>query len=72
MTTKTSLILAMDIGGTKIAMGLVDKTAKVHHRMETLTLAHEGRDAILKRVEELGHACDEQHSARFDPRGRSG
>ena len=56
MTINSGYILAVDIGGTKIAAGLVDQTAKVHYRQETLTLAHEGRDAILKRVEELGHA----------------
>ena len=55
MTINSDFILAMDIGGTKIAAGLVDQSAKVQYRQETLTLAHEGRDAILARVDDLGH-----------------
>jgi glucokinase len=67
MTQDGDLILAMDIGGTKIAMGLVDRTAKVHHRTETLTQANEGRAGILRRIESMGKkvmACEPISSIR--------
>lgn len=54
MTTELDYILAIDIGGTKLAAALVDPAGKVHYRLETPTLAHEGCDGILRRLESLG------------------
>jgi glucokinase len=48
--------LVFDIGGTKLAAGLADRQGKINHRLELPTLACEGRDAILGRIECLGHA----------------
>ena len=47
-------VLGLDIGGTKIAAALVDRTGRLSHRLETLTPAHDGREAILERVQTLG------------------
>lgn len=56
MAAQDDLILAMDIGGTKIAAGLVDRDSQIHSRQETPTLAQEGRAGILSRVEMVGKA----------------
>jgi len=51
-----SYCLAFDIGGTKLAAGLADRHGKIICRQESLTLASEGQEAILNRIERLGHA----------------
>ncbi len=49
-----SYCLAFDVGGTKLAAGLVDRQGKLIYRQETLTLASQGREAILERMHQLG------------------
>src|SRR6476469_4472328 len=49
------MIGAVDIGGTKIAAGIVDKSGKVLARSETPTDAHDysaGLDAIVRMLKE--------------------
>jgi glucokinase len=47
--------LVFDIGGTKLSAGLADRQGRITHRQELPTLASEGRDAILQRIDRLGH-----------------
>lgn len=42
-----ALALGIDIGGTKVAAGLVDQSGRLHHHLQTPTPAQEGPDAIL-------------------------
>jgi len=48
--------LVFDVGGTKLSGGLADRQGNISYRQEVLTLASEGRDAILSRIDRLGHA----------------
>ena len=41
------LALGIDIGGTKVAAGLVDQRGRLHHHLQVPTPAQEGPDAIL-------------------------
>jgi glucokinase len=43
-----ALALGIDIGGTKVAAGLVDQSGRLHHHLQTPTPAQEGPDAILE------------------------
>jgi glucokinase len=45
-----SHVLAIDIGGTKIAAALVDQAGRMAYRRQCLTEAHEGAEAILRRI----------------------
>ena len=42
--------LATDFGGTNIRAALLDRQASISHRHSTPTLAHLGREAVLKRL----------------------
>ena len=49
-----SLFVGCDLGGTNIKAGLVDiNNQKVIHSMNAPTSAHEGHDAVMKRMAEL-------------------
>jgi glucokinase len=50
----TDPILVLDVGGTKLAAGVMLDDLTIEGREETPTLAHEGADAILTRLLELG------------------
>jgi len=47
-------VLVIDIGGTKLAAGVMLADNKIHFRQETPTLAQQGAEAVLARVGELG------------------
>jgi glucokinase len=47
-------MLVFDVGGTKVAAGLMMPDYTLHHRRQTQTLAHEGADALLARLLALG------------------
>jgi glucokinase len=47
-------VLALDIGGTKLAAGVVDTSGRVHSFVVASTLAQEGPDSGLERLFELG------------------
>ena len=49
------MIAAVDIGGTKIAVGIVDERGKVLSRLETATEPESGYAAALDRVEDILH-----------------
>lgn len=49
----TPSVLAMDVGGTKLAAGLLTIDDTLQHRAEVPTLAREGAEAILARLIEL-------------------
>jgi glucokinase len=46
----TPLVVAVDIGGTKIAVGLVDAEGRLHEQRRTATPAAEGGEAIMAAV----------------------
>ncbi len=47
-----SYFLTADIGGTQIRAALCDASGRIHHRAHTLTYAREGRDAVIRRIQE--------------------
>lgn len=53
-------ILVLDVGGTKLAAGLMLADNTLLGRQETLTLAHEGAAAVLARLIELGQRVLDQ------------
>lgn len=50
MVIRRSQVLAVDIGGTKIAAALVTREGVIEHRNRTATLAAEGPAAVLTRL----------------------
>lgn len=52
----------LDIGGTKLAAGLMTADNRINSRQEAPTLAHEGADAILERLIQLGKRLLQQCS----------
>lgn len=48
-------MLALDIGGTKLAVGVVDAAGAVHGLVVRPTEKHEGPDAVLARLFAMGH-----------------
>ncbi len=51
--TPPSPVLAIDVGGTKLAAGILAADGRLHQRAEVPTLAREGAEAILGRIIEL-------------------
>src|SRR5512147_1865328 len=49
-------VLAIDIGGTKLALGLVDTEGRILQRDEIPTRATEGPERVLARLVELARA----------------
>jgi glucokinase len=47
------VIIAVDLGGTRLRAARLDKQLNILERHETLTKAEEGRDATLQRVKDL-------------------
>jgi glucokinase len=64
-TSKKNLILGVDIGGTKVAAGLVDRSGKILVESRVAMVAHESGDRGLRAVFE---AID---GAMRDPRAKS-
>jgi glucokinase len=54
--TMTAPVLVLDVGGTKLAAGIMLPTDRLVCRAETATRAQEGAAAILARLIALGHA----------------
>lgn len=50
----TAPICVMDIGGTKLAAGVMLADNTIHNRHELPTLAHAGAEAVFQRLTELG------------------
>jgi len=51
-------VLGIDIGGTKIAMGLVDEAGRVHEKKVFASKAHLGRESMLRRIVEQIRSID--------------
>lgn len=47
------LVIGVDLGGTRVRAARLDKYLQIQERHETLTLAHEGLDAVLGRIKQL-------------------
>ena len=57
---RTELAVGIDLGGTNMTVGVVDRRGKLHGRARKKTKAHEGRDAVLDRiVSAVDAACAE-------------
>jgi len=56
MTAPTRSTLALDIGGTKLAVGVVDPDGTVHGLRITPTRKEEGHAAVVRRLFDLAHA----------------
>ncbi len=54
MSSTSGAVLALDIGGTKLAAGVVTPDGAVHQLRRTPTLKHEGPDAVIDRLFALG------------------
>ncbi len=48
------LVLAYDLGGTKVAVGVVDSKGKILEEMRVPAVFDQGKDAVLKQLGELG------------------
>ncbi|MFW5696322.1 MAG: ROK family protein, partial [Phototrophicaceae bacterium] len=49
----TDYVIGVDLGGTRLRAALLDTDFNIVKREETLTKAHEGRDATLDRIKSL-------------------
>jgi glucokinase len=65
-------VLAIDIGGTKLAAGIVDADGKMLERGEVPTLAHEGLEPVLGRIVGLGRDLLARAAAQKVPVQRIG
>ena len=65
-------VLAIDIGGTKLAAGVVDADGKMLERGEVPTLAHEGLGPVLERIVALGRDLLARAAAQKEPVQRIG
>ena len=65
-------VLAVDIGGTKLAAGVVDADGKMLERGEVPTLAHEGLEPVLERIVGLGRDLLARAAAQKEPVQRIG
>ena len=50
MSQKKKYVVGLDIGGTKIIAGVIDKNGKIYGTAKNKTLAHEGFDASMTRI----------------------
>jgi glucokinase len=65
-------VLGIDIGGTKLAAGVVDATGRILARGEVPTLAAEGLEPVLRRIVALGRSLLGAPEAARDPVRRIG
>jgi len=54
-----TVVLALDIGGTKLAAGIVDPSGHVHSFLVAPTLGEQGPERVLERLWELGREARE-------------
>ena len=59
-------VLGLDIGGTKLAAGVVDSTGRVHSFLVEATRAEEGPESGLERLFELGRAAVDEAALDWD------
>ena len=61
----TEWVLALDVGGTKLAAGLMDREGRLSGRQETPANARAGGQVVMARLVELGQQT--LRSAGFEP-----
>lgn len=65
MNPQASIVGAVDIGGTKIAVGAIDQSGRVLAREESATSAREGFDAAMMRVDGMLKRAQDRAGAAF-------
>jgi glucokinase len=65
-------VLGIDIGGTKLAAGVVDADGRMLERGEMPTLAYEGLEPVLERIVGLGRELLARAAAQKEPVQRIG
>ena len=60
-------VLGIDIGGTKLAVGVVTRDGRVHGRVEEPTRRDDGPTVILERLWQLGRRSIDATAAQLDP-----
>ena len=65
-------VLALDIGGTKLAAGVVDMSGGVHSFVVASTLAEEGPDRGLERLFDLGRKAVDESGIAWEAIGAIG
>lgn len=63
-------VLAIDLGGTKIAAAVISPQGKIVSQAYCLSLAEKGPEAVINRVVSTAHRALEQ--SRFEPSGTGG
>jgi glucokinase len=64
---KSELAIGIDLGGTNMSVGVVDRRGKVVGRAKKKTKAHEGRDVVIDRiVAAMQAACEDAKVAPGD------
>lgn len=58
---RTEKVLAYDLGGTKVAVGVVDSRGKVLEDLRVPIILDQGRDAMMEQLAELGRTLIRQH-----------
>ena len=62
----TRAVLALDIGGTKLAAGVVDASGRVHSFLALPSRADEGPERVLARLFDLGRSAVERSELGWD------
>lgn len=61
MAQKSPLVLAYDLGGTKVAVGVVDSRGKVLVEVREPVSVEKGKAAVLRQLAEIGQALLEEY-----------
>ncbi|MGK5082394.1 ROK family protein [Bdellovibrionota bacterium FG-1] len=56
-----SLVLAYDLGGTKVAAGIVDDHGNVLEEIRQPVVIEKGKNAVIQQLADLGHALIQRH-----------
>lgn len=63
-TEHPAKVLAIDIGGTKLAIGIVSRSGELLASLRCPTQAHEGPDAVLSRILDLSRTLLQDHEVQ--------
>jgi glucokinase len=70
--TSPAAVLALDVGGTKLAAGVVDELGCVHSFVVEPSRREEGADRVLERLFELGHRAVAESGVAWEAIGSIG
>ncbi|MFM8641857.1 MAG: ROK family protein, partial [Phycisphaerales bacterium] len=57
---RSELAAGIDLGGTNMTVGIVDRKGRIHGRARKKTKAFDGRDSVLERIESaVAAACED-------------